>query len=168
MTALGPAGIEALYRSHGHLALRRARHLLGSDDLAQEALQEVFASLLRSPQTVRHEGALVGWLYQATTHYCLNQLRNRRSAVRLLSQVAPPTGEAIEGSGEAVEALQDVRRLLSRLPEQEASAVVYHHLDGMTHDEVAGMLGCSRRQVGYLLERATQAALESEKKEHHA
>jgi RNA polymerase sigma-70 factor (ECF subfamily) len=165
---LGPAGIEALYRSHGHLVLRRARHLLGSDDLAQEALQEVFASLLRSPATVRHEGALVGWLYQATTHHCLNQLRNKRSSVRLLAQVAPPSEESSEASGDAVEALQDVRRVLSRLPEQEASAVVYHHLDGMTHDEVAALLGCSRRQVGYLLERASQAALAEHLKEQLA
>ena len=165
---LGPDGIEALYRSHGHLVLRRARHLLGSDDLAQEALQEVFASLLRAPSTVRHEGALVGWLYQATTHYCLNQLRNKRSSVRLLAQVGPPPAESSLASGDAVEALQDVRRLLAGLPEQEASAVVYHHLDGMTHDEVAGMLGCSRRQVGYLLERATQAALAVHSKEQLA
>jgi len=27
----------------------------------------------------------------------------------------------------------------------------------MTYDEVAEMLGCSRRQVGYLLERAQQS-----------
>jgi DNA-directed RNA polymerase specialized sigma24 family protein len=40
---------------------------------------------------------------------------------------------------------------------QVAAAVVYHHLDGMTHTEVAETLGCSRRQVGYLLERAQQA-----------
>jgi RNA polymerase sigma-70 factor (ECF subfamily) len=40
------------------------------------------------------------------------------------------------------------------LPEDVAAAVVYHHLDGMTHAEVAELLGCSRRQVGYLLERA--------------
>ena len=165
---LGPAAIEALYRSHGHLVLRRARHLLGTDDQAQEALQEVFASLLRTPQTVRHEGALVGWLYQATTHYCLNQLRNTRSSMRLLAQVGPPPPESVEASGDAVEALQDVRRLLSGLPEQEASAVVYHHLDGMTHDEVAGLLGCSRRQVGYLLERATRAALAVHSKEQLA
>jgi RNA polymerase sigma-70 factor (ECF subfamily) len=165
---LGPAGIEALYRSHGHLVLRRARHLLGSDDLAQEALQEVFASLLRSPSTVRHEGALVGWLYQATTHFCLNQLRNKRASVRLMAQAAPPSEEAADTSGDAVEALQDVRRVLSRLPEQEASAVVYHHLDGMTHDEVAALLGCSRRQVGYLLERASRSAMEEHAKEQLA
>lgn len=54
-----------------------------------------------------------------------------------------------------------VRQLLGRLPEQLAAVVVYHHLDGMTHEEISTVLGCSRRQVGYLLERAV-ASLQSE------
>ena len=159
---LGPEGIEALYRSHGHLALRRARHLLGSDDLAQEALQEVFTSLLRTPQTVRHEGALVGWLYQATTHLCLNLLRNRRTGARLLARGFVP-GVAEAGEAARAEQLVEVRLLLARLPDEVAAAVVYHHLDGMTYGEVAGMLGCSTRKVGYLLERAQEVLAREEK-----
>lgn len=150
---LDGAGIERLYRSHGHIVLRRARTLLGSEQDAQEALQEVFASLLHAPGAVR--GSVVGWLYQATTHLCLNQLRNRRTGARLLEdRVAPAAGEAARPEAEA---LAEVRRLLARLPAEVAAAAVYHHLDGMTHDEVAALLGCSRRQVGYLLERARES-----------
>ena len=144
--------IDRLYRTHGHIVLRRARTLLGSEQDAQEALQEVFASLLRSPGGVRNPASMVGWLYQATTHFCLNQLRNRRTSARLLEQKPEP--EAAEARGET---LAELRSLLSKMAPQVAAAVVYHHLDGMTHDEVAEMLGCSRRQVGYLLERAQQA-----------
>ncbi|HUJ27052.1 MAG TPA: sigma-70 family RNA polymerase sigma factor [Myxococcales bacterium] len=141
--------VERLYRSHGHLVLRRARTLLGNEQDAQEALQEVFLALLRGPAAdVRN---LTSWLYGATTHFCLNQLRNRATSARLLEQRGPAVSEAPARA----EALAEVRGLLAQLPEQVALAVVYHHLDGMTHDEVAAMLGCSRRQVGYLLERAT-------------
>ena len=83
------AAIDRLYRSHGHIVLRRARMLLGSEADAQEALQEVFTSLLRSPETVRNARSLVGWLYRATTHFCLNQLRNLRTGARLLESRAP-------------------------------------------------------------------------------
>ena len=141
--------VEKLYRSHGHIVLRRARALLGSEHDAQEALQEVFASLLHDRSAVERNAT--GWLYQATTHYCLNQLRNRRTGARLLELRGPPVAEV----GPAAEALAEVRRLLAQLPDDVAAAVVYTHLDGMTHDEAAAMLGCSRRQVGYLLERAT-------------
>ncbi len=144
--------VDRLYRSHGQIVLRRARTLLGNEHDAQEALQEVFASLLGSPEGVRGAASIVSWLYQATTHFCLNQLRNRRTSARLLELKPAP-----EPAGPSAEALAEVRRLLSQMPAQVAAAVVYHHLDGMTHDEVAGMLGCSRRQVGYLLERAQQS-----------
>lgn len=149
--------VEHLYRSHGHIVLRRARTLLGSEHDAQEALQEVFASLLRSPGGVHSAGSMVSWLYQATTHFCLNQLRNQRTSARLLEQRPPP-----EPAGPRAEALAEVRSLLSKMPPQVAAAVVYHHLDGMTHTEVAEMLGCSRRQVGYLLERAQQSLQHAE------
>ena len=55
------------------------------------------------------------------------------------------------------ETLAELRSVLSRLPADVAAATVYYHLDGMTHAEVAELLGCSRRKVGYLLERAQQS-----------
>src|SRR5438874_4871249 len=151
---LDGAAIERWYRSHGHAVLRRARLLLGNEADAQEALQEVFAALLHAPQDLRSAGSALGWLYQATTHFCLNQLRNRRTGARLLQQsVAPASGSAAPSP----EALAELRNLLARMPADAAAAAVYHHLDGMTHAEVAEMLGCSRRQVGYLLERAQRS-----------
>ena len=145
--------VEALYRSHGHMVLRRARTLLGDEHEAQEALQEVFASLLRSPEALRNASSVVAWMYRATTHWCLNQLRNRRTGARLLELRAPQPQQGVSRS----EALAEVRNILARLPPEVAAAAVYHHVDGMTHTEVAELLGCSRRQVGYLLERARKS-----------
>jgi RNA polymerase sigma-70 factor (ECF subfamily) len=147
-----PLDVERLYRSHGNLVLRRARALLGSEPDAHEALQEVFAALLREPERLRRVRSIVGWLYRATTHYCLKQLRDRRTGARLLEQHA---GDAAASLSEAQgETLVQVRGMLAMLPDEAATAVVYRYLDGMSHAEVAEMLGCSRRKVGYLLERA--------------
>jgi RNA polymerase sigma factor (sigma-70 family) len=151
--SLDAATIEQLYRSHGHIVLRRARALLGSEPDAQEALQEVFAALLRAPHSLRDVRSVVGWLYQSTTHFCLNLLRNQRTGTRLL-EGAVPVASAASSRGEM---LAELRSLLSRLPADVATATVYYHLDGMTHAEIAGLLRCSRRKVGYLLERAQQS-----------
>jgi RNA polymerase sigma-70 factor (ECF subfamily) len=149
---LKPAAIAELYRSHGQVVLRRARLLLGSEADAQEALQEVFAALVQEPGTLRSTKSIVAWLYQATTHHCLNQLRKTRTGARILELHVAPSLASV--GGPQGEAASDVRRLMTLLPDTVAAAVIYHHLDGMTHAEVAGLLGCSRRQVGYLLERA--------------
>ena len=162
MSPLGASEIGALYRAHGHLVLRRARALLGNEADAQEALQEVFAGVVRAPHELEAAQSQIGWLYQATTHLCLNLLRDRRTGVRLLERHVAP---AREDAGEAARAehLVEVRGLLARLPGEEAAALVYHHLDGMTYPEVAAMLGCSTRKVGYLLERAQEALAREEK-----
>jgi RNA polymerase sigma-70 factor (ECF subfamily) len=158
MTLDRPA-IAELYRSHGHIVLRRARALMGSAADAEEALHEVFASLLRTPEL--QGSSAVAWLYQATTHFCLNQLRNRRTGARLIEARHRPA--QAEASEPRAEALAQVQSLLATLPTEVAAAVVYHHLDGMTHQEVAELLGCSRRQVGYLLSRASDQLAREEK-----
>jgi RNA polymerase sigma-70 factor (ECF subfamily) len=150
------AEIDKLYRSHGHLVLRRARALLGNEADAQEALQEVFAGLLRAPEALRGIRSVIGWLYAATTHHCLNVLRDRRTGARLLELQVVPAMPAVDGA--RADALAEARALIARLPEEVGTAAVYHFVDGMTYDEVAEQLGCSRRKVGYLLESAQRSA----------
>jgi RNA polymerase sigma-70 factor (ECF subfamily) len=153
---LSTADIERLYRGHGHLVLRRARTILGNDADAQEALQEVFAALLRAPGELRAARSVVGWLYGATTHHCLNVLRNRRTGARLVELHVVPM--VVTAAHARADVLAEARDVLARLPDEVGAAAVYHHVDGMTYDEIAEQLGCSRRKVGYLLERAQGVA----------
>ena len=51
--------------------------------------------------------------------------------------------------------------MLVELTEDEARAAVYHYRDGMSHPEVAEVLGCSRRRVGDLLARVSRRLVES-------
>jgi RNA polymerase sigma-70 factor (ECF subfamily) len=144
------ASIELLYRTHGHLVLRRARRLLGHEEDAREVLHEVFASLLDRPAQFRAASSPTTWLYAATTHACLNLLRNARTRARLLAASPPSDGRAPSQSPEAAVVLRD---LLARVPEDLAHVAVYYYADEMTHDEIAAVLGCSRRHVGDLVER---------------
>ncbi len=152
----GAADVAQLYRSHGHLVLRRARALLGNEADAQETLQEVFAALLRSKGALGKIRSVVGWLYAATTHHCLNLLRDRRTGAQLLEREVFPAMP--EGDQARADALALARDVVARLPEEVGAALVYHYVDGMTYEEVADQLGCSRRKVGYLLASALQVA----------
>ena len=145
------AEVEAVYRSHGDLVLRRARQILADESDAREALQEIFVSLLDDPKQLEGKHSLTAWLYTATTHHCLNVLRNRRTRLRLVNEhVAPMATSSVNGSGEA---RAEVRQALGKLPDELAQTAIYYYLDGMTHEEIAELLGYSRRHIGNLLER---------------
>jgi RNA polymerase sigma-70 factor (ECF subfamily) len=144
--------IEALYRQHGHIVLRRARRLLGNEVDAFEVLQEVFLSLLENSAQLDRARSLVAFLYGATSHHCLNRLRNQHNRARLMEDHTDSVPEAAAPA--RADDLAAVAQVLARLPADQARAAFHHHHDGMTHEEIALVMGCSRRHVGDLLERA--------------
>jgi RNA polymerase sigma-70 factor (ECF subfamily) len=152
--------IEAAYRAHGHLVLRRAKALLRDEAEAQEVLQEVFMMLLGEPAVYGGRSAMTTWLYRVTTNMCLNRMRNDRTRRRLLDEhVAPAIHEAHQESADTWAA---ARQFLDRMPEDLARVTIFYSVDGMTHQEIAEVMGCSRRQVGNLLERARAWACSQE------
>jgi len=150
--------IAAVYAEQGHIVLRRARQILKNEAEAQDVLHEVFTSLLQKPQQFSGKSSVTTFLYSVTTNLCLNRLRDGANRARLLEGQGTARWE--EASGDR---LVHVRELLARLPEDLAQVTVYYYVDEMTHDEIADQLGCSRRQVGNLLERAVAACQRQER-----
>jgi RNA polymerase sigma-70 factor (ECF subfamily) len=142
--------IEATYRTYGHSVLRRARALMGNEEDARELLQEVFMSLVDRPEQFEGRSSVATWLYSATTHGCLNRLRNERTRRRLLDERSVGV---VDVSGDDPERRTLLHELLVRLPRELAEVAVYRYLDGMTHEEIASVFGCSRRHVGDLIDR---------------
>jgi RNA polymerase sigma-70 factor (ECF subfamily) len=153
--------VESLYRKYGHSVLRRARQILSDDAEAEEVLQEIFVSLLTRPEQFGQQSSASTFLYAVTTHACLARLRNRKNRLRLLRERVEPS--ATEAASCTADTAAIVRDILARLPDEEAHAAVHYHLDGMTHAEIAEVLGCSRRHVGDLLERVEGRLFEQRK-----
>jgi RNA polymerase sigma factor (sigma-70 family) len=151
---LTPAAIEALYRSHGHVAFRRARSLLGSDDDAHDAVQAVFSSLLHKPEQFGGFSKPSTFLYSAVTHHCWTKLRDARNRVRLLSARGKPVNEVAARA----ENLSMLRQVMGRLPLELVELAVFAYLDDMTHAEIATIVGKSRTRVTELLQEFRQQA----------
>jgi len=152
--------VEQIYRMHGHVVLRRARRLLGNEDDAREVLQELFASLVARSDAFAGRSSITTWLYGATTNLCLNRLRDTKSRTQLLGA---RYADATEAQDPRAEALAAAQLLLARMPEALAGVAVHYYIEEMTHEEIAEVLGCSRRHVGDLLVRVTEW-LEAEEK----
>jgi RNA polymerase sigma factor (sigma-70 family) len=148
--------LEALYRSHAPMVLRRARSLLGDAAAAQDAVHEVFASLLARPEQFHGKSAPSTFLYAVTTNLCLKRLRDHANRARLVAlHVVPRMASSAQAPGEDLAVLRDI---LARVPEELAQVATYYFMDEMSHDEIAEVLGCSRRHVGNLLQRFRERA----------
>lgn len=147
-----------LYRRHAPTVFRRARQLLGSESDAQEIVQELFLSLYERPEQYSGRSSMVTFLYGATTHACLNRLRDGRNRLRLVKErYVPQENARVEPSPEMRLLL---RQALGTLPRDLAEALVYYVVDGMSQQEIAEVRGCSRRHVGDLLARLERAGKE--------
>jgi len=151
VTALADS-FAALYRAHAPSALRRARRLLGSDADAGEVVHDVFLSLFERPDQYAGKSSMTTFLYSAITHACLNRIRDGKTRLKLVQQNAGSLAPAAAASLSAEE-LAMLHAELAALPEPLAQVAVYRYVDELTHDEIARIVGCSRRHVGDLLER---------------
>lgn len=149
-TSTGGPDVGALFRQHGAMVYRRALRLLGRREDAEEATQEVFIRVMRSMDEFEGRSSITTWLYQVTTNYCLNHLRDHSRRRQLFAEnVALDDGPSRASESD----LLHLRRLLSEADEQQARAAVYVYLDGMSHEEAAELLGVSKRTVGNFIER---------------
>ena len=131
--------------------------MLGSDADAWEVVQDVFMSFYEHPEQFAGRSQLGSYLYAATTNACLNRIRSRKTHARLLEQRgsdAPAPQPFMPLDPEALSLLHD---LLRRLPEPLGAVALYYYLDDLSQDEIARLVGCSRKHIGNLLERLAEA-----------
>jgi RNA polymerase sigma-70 factor (ECF subfamily) len=138
--------VDQLYRRCGPVIYRRCLKILGDRAAAEDATQEVFCKLMRHIDGLEEGDGYLPWIYRVATNHCLNLLRDE---ARL--QTMPPELLADEGVHGAAAALPERdlgARLLAAVDEETRAVAVLALVDGLTQDEVAGVLGISRKTVG--------------------
>ena len=144
-----------LYRRYGPALLRKAERMLRDRDEAQDLVQGLFLNLIQRPRAA----ADLPYLYRAITNRCLNHLRDRGNQGRLLSQ----HDQALQGVpqnhvDEIVLDRQLLARLACRLDASAWEILIYHFIDDMTQEEIAALLGTSRKTIVRRLKRVRDEA----------
>jgi RNA polymerase sigma factor (sigma-70 family) len=148
---------EVAFERHAPSVLGFCRHMLGSREEAEDAVQHTFAAAYADLQRDgEREIALKPWLFTIARNRCLSLLRARREA-------APFDAEpATEGLAAQVERRADLRRLLAdlrELPEEQREALLLAEAGGLSQADVAAVLGCEVQRVKGLVYRARSALM---------
>src|SRR4051812_11928223 len=149
---------EAIYDRYHQPLLGFCRHMLGSREEGEDALQHVFVAAHRH---LRREAApvhLKAWLYAIARNRCTSMLRARREAYALEDVQEPSTdGLAVAGEVERREELEELLGDLARLPEDQRAALVLAELDDLSHDEIGTALAVRKDKVKALIFQAREA-----------
>lgn len=152
----GPLDVADLYARYGRLVTHRVQRFFSGDEV-QEVVQEVFLRVLDQASSFRGASSPATWLFQVTTRHCLNRLRDAGRRRALWEAHGPPDWGAPTSP-----AVQESHTLLAQVwrqldPEQLQIAVLFH-LDGLSHREIARVVGLSARTVGNRLAQITALA----------
>lgn len=148
-----------LYQRYAGRGVRYAFALLKNANDAEEAVQEVFCKLLtplRRGGVDPDRGGFSAIFFKSLRNLCIDMLRRggrerralRENAGRL--QTAAPSDAAMTRS----EIEQKVRRAIETLPPAQGDAFRLKLNGGLSYDEIAEILDCSRAQVRTWIYRA--------------
>jgi RNA polymerase sigma-70 factor, ECF subfamily len=128
-----------------------AYRVIGREEEARDVCQEAFLRAYRALPGFKGEAKFSSWLYRITLNLCRDWIRKqRRQPVAQLPEDADI--DEIAASVGPVESIEDLvaRRELSavvedamtRLPEEQRTAIVLKEYHGMTFQEIADLQGC--------------------------
>src|SRR5262245_8509646 len=122
------------------MVYRRCLHLLRSEALAEDAMQDVFVQLLDRGAGLEERG-MSSLLFQIASHVSLNRLRTRRRRPESPDELLLQSIADIEASEERSVARAVLDRLFGREPVSSRVIATLHFVDGMTLEEVAEAVG---------------------------
>jgi len=137
--------LEALYARYGRACYGLARRILIDEQLAQDAVQEVFLTVWRDASRFdASRGAFSTWLLSMTHHKAVDSvrreenLRKRRTtdeALEVTESDAPRVDDAVW----SLLRRERVREVLKTLPGPQREALTLAYFGGYTQREIAGL-----------------------------
>jgi len=143
--------VAAWYEKYGPMVIRRCRRVLGDEEEALDAVQDVFLNLIRAEAKLR-DLFPSSLLYTMATNVCLNRLRKKKREV--LSGFSDSNGYFvwIDEGFEQVEAVVLLETILKDESEENRTIYYMYHADGMTLREIGELVGLSVSGVRKRLE----------------
>lgn len=134
---------------------------------AEDITQEVFVKLFETIDNFRGEASLKTWVYRVAVNKCLEKLRYRKRGKRMaffhsligLEEHASHVASSFDHPGVALENKERTELLykhIARLSEKQRTAFILHRMEGLSYQEIAGIMEVSLSSVESLLFRAKQ------------
>lgn len=123
-----------------------------ADDIAATILLQIIDNDYAAFRQFRGKSSLSSYLTVIARRVCVHELA-RRAGIK--ETPARPTDEpAAKDETAPVESLEEVGKLLKKLPEKERTVVRMYYLEGLSYEEISEELDVPVNSIGAILTRA--------------
>jgi RNA polymerase sigma-70 factor (ECF subfamily) len=161
------AAFEDIVRAHQDRIYNLCRYLLRNEADAQDAAQDVFLKAFKGLKDFRPEASLYTWLYRIAVNTCIDRQRKPffRSFFResgsgtgadaglLELRSDEPSPERLV---ESRQISQQIQSALKRLSPKLRAAIVLKEIEGLSYEEIGGVLEISLGTVKSRISRARE------------
>ena len=153
---------EALVQRYQPRLLAFCRHMLGSQEDAEDVLQEVFAASFNAICADDRPINARPWLYRIARNRCLNHLRRPQPAGQDSMDVFERDGGIT--TADTVHRREEFRHIVAdvqELPETQRTALLLREIDALSYDQIAEAMDTTVPSVKSLLVRARVSLAEA-------
>lgn len=161
--------VSVLFDRHHRRLYRFCWRMTGKAQASEDLVQEVFLRVLRHRETFREGNLFTPWIFSIARNVHHDGWRKHRREAPLEFSTHLPAAEGVPL--EKQEELERLQRALAALPEDQRELLIMHRYAGMSHAEIADVLGCeegaSRARLHRALNSLRQIYLKSERRRLH-
>jgi RNA polymerase sigma factor (sigma-70 family) len=153
---------EALVQRYQPRLLAFCRHMLGSQEDAEDVLQEVFAASFNAICADERPINARPWLYRIARNRCLNHLRRPQPSGQDSMDIFERDGGTT--TADTVHKREEFRHIVSdvqELPETQRTALLLREIDALSYDQIAEAMDTTVPSVKSLLVRARVSLAEA-------
>jgi RNA polymerase sigma-19 factor, ECF subfamily len=143
------AAFESLFREYHAPLCAFADRVVAAPDVAEEIVQDVFASLWRTRSTLRIRTSLRAYLYTAVRNRALNHARRSGTESVLDAAVSMDASAGAEPDAlvQAAETAEIVASAIASLPPRCREVITLRWVHGLSHAEIAEIMSVSVKAV---------------------
>lgn len=132
----------------------------GNEAAASDVAQQVFLKLMTTIGQFRGDSAFTTWLYRMVVNTCIDERRRRRRFLPF-GELGPMNRitdrKPQEKQYARLELAESVRMAISELKPKFRMPILLKYVEGLSYDEIADVLGCSKGTVASRLNRGHKA-----------
>jgi RNA polymerase sigma-70 factor, ECF subfamily len=147
---------RVLVEKYSRPVFRLGFRMTGNEQDAEDVVQETFMRAFKQFHRFEARASFSTWLYRIAANYSLDLIRARRPVETIEDRVLtePAAGpERLYISGRVRETLDEA---LASMTQQERTAFVLRHYEGLSIDEISGTLGVNTNAAKHSVFRAVQ------------